>query len=124
MSAVWICLALAVVLLVIGVLLCTGRGWFLVAGINTMAPAERDRYDVPKVCRATGIVALVCAALTGALAALTYLELQGRVDEGVMTAFVAVCIAVVAVSCGVLVWYTNKRCLKPPHPMDDGEKTE
>ena len=43
--------AMALLLLVMGVLFAFGKGGFLIAGWNTMSPQEKARYDEKKVYR-------------------------------------------------------------------------
>ena len=108
------CGAIALVCLVLGAVLCTGRGWQVVAGLNTATPEERARYDVPKVCRATGKLMLVCAVLVAGVGALITLADRGVIAErgpAMIGGIAAICVALCA-GCGALVWYTNKRCLK------------
>lgn len=53
----------AAVLLIMGIVLCTGHGSFLIAGYNTMKPEEQAKYDKKKLCRGTGIFVLIIAAI-------------------------------------------------------------
>ncbi len=103
---------IGLVALVWGVVLCTGRGAKSVAGINTMESEELAKYDVPKICRATGIFMLVCSAACGAMAVPMYLVGVGKMGEGDLVPFVVAFAAVVAGGCAVLVWYANRRCFK------------
>lgn len=118
MVGVWVFGGIGVVLLVWGVVLCTGRGAKSVAGINTMEPEERAKYDVPKICRATGVLMIVCTVACAAMAAAMYrVEKDGLPDE-TLTPFIVAFAAVVVVGCAVLAWYTNRRCLKKD-PKED-----
>lgn len=112
MVGLTICGAVAVLCLVLGVVLCTGRGWQLVAGLNTMEPAERARYDVPKVCRATGVLMLVCAVACACLGVVLLLIERGAIPENspLMAVVIVAFIAVAGGGCGLLAWYTNTRC--------------
>ena len=49
----------AVPVIVIGIVLCCGKGAFLIAGYNTASPKEKASYDEKALCRATGILVLV-----------------------------------------------------------------
>ena len=40
--------------IVLGCVFLSGRGAGLIAGYNTMSPAERERYDKRALCRFTG----------------------------------------------------------------------
>ncbi len=41
-------------LVVLGAVLFSGRGAFLIAGYNTMPKSERAKYDVKRLCRGVG----------------------------------------------------------------------
>ena len=49
----------AVPVIIIGIVLCCGKGAFLIAGYNTASQKERASYDEKALCRATGILLLV-----------------------------------------------------------------
>ena len=49
----------AVPVIIIGIVLCCGKGAFLIAGYNTASPAERAAYDEKALCRAVGVLLLV-----------------------------------------------------------------
>ncbi len=80
MSGVIILLVMALVFLVMAIFLLMGKGAWLIAGYNTASQEERDKYDEKKLCRATGLICLLCAVLMCVLAWLGY-----RVETGAMT---------------------------------------
>lgn len=57
-------------LLILGIVLYSGHGAWLIAGFNTLPRKERERYDKRALCRfmgkflfvATGAVLLICAS--------------------------------------------------------------
>ena len=49
----------AVPVIIIGIVLCCGKGAFLIAGYNTASPKEKASYDEKALCRATGVLVLV-----------------------------------------------------------------
>lgn len=51
------------ILVFLGFLFRAGKGAFLIAGYNTMSPAERAQYDEKKLCKAMGNFMLVLALL-------------------------------------------------------------
>ncbi len=53
----------AAFLVIMGIVLLTGHGSFLIAGYNTMKPEEQTKYDKKKLCRGTGIFVLIVAAI-------------------------------------------------------------
>lgn len=98
--------------LIWGIVLCTGRGAGSVAGINTATPEELAKYDVPKICRATGVLMIICAVACGVMVIPMYLVVVGTMGEGGLIPFVVAFGAVVIAGCAVLIWYANRRCLK------------
>ncbi len=53
----------AAFLVIIGIVLLTGHGSVLIAGYNTMKKEEKEKYDEKKLCRGTGILVLIVAAI-------------------------------------------------------------
>ena len=49
----------AVPVIIIGIVLCCGKGAFLIAGYNTASPEEKATYNEKALCRATGVLVLV-----------------------------------------------------------------
>ena len=49
-----IVLVIAIPLIIISIVLMTGRGGDFVAGLNTMKSSEREKYDEKAVCRCVG----------------------------------------------------------------------
>ena len=45
------CFCVAAVLLIMGIVLFTGHGSWLLAGYNTMKKEKREKYDEKKLCR-------------------------------------------------------------------------
>lgn len=75
-----IMLALLVLFLIMGLVLLSGRGAWLIAGYNTMSPEEKARYDEKALCRSMGWMLLAMAACWGLLClglALDIVLLQG-----------------------------------------------
>ena len=50
--------ALGLVVVVMAIVLLSGRGSFLIAGFNTMSKAEKARYDEKSLCRFVGRILL------------------------------------------------------------------
>ena len=46
----------AVPVIVIGIVLCCGKGANLIAGYNTASPEERATYDEKALCQAVGVI--------------------------------------------------------------------
>ncbi len=68
MSGVIILLVIALLFLVISLFLLNGKGSWLIAGYNTASQEERDKYNEKKLCRAVGILCLLCCLLMCVLA--------------------------------------------------------
>ena len=64
-------LLILAVLVVLGLILLSGRGAWLIAGYNTMPPEEKARYDQKALCRTMGKLLLTMAACV-ALATVGY----------------------------------------------------
>lgn len=58
-----ICTAIGGVLIILSIILLTGRGAFLIAGYNTKSKSEKEEYDVPALCRFMGKILLPLALL-------------------------------------------------------------
>ena len=82
----------AVPVIIIGIVLCCGKGAFLIAGYNTSSPEERAKYDEKALCRAVGILLFVMVGcvellLLGAVLDITALEWGGGILMAVSTVF-------------------------------------
>jgi len=53
---------LAAMFLVFGILIITGHGYGLIAGLNMMDEEERSEYNLPKIYRAVGVCMLLWSA--------------------------------------------------------------
>ena len=82
----------AVPVIIIGIVLCCGKGAFLIAGYNTASPKEKAAYDEKALCRATGVLVLVIVGsvellLLGAVLGMTALAWGGGILMAVSTVF-------------------------------------
>ena len=82
----------ALPVIVIGFVLCCGKGAFLIAGYNTASPKERAVYDEKALCRAVGVLLLVivgCVELLmlGLVLGMTALVWGGGILMAVSTVF-------------------------------------
>lgn len=57
----WIFGLIVLFLVILGVVFLCGKGAFLIAGYNTMSPEEKARWDEKALCKAVGVLMLVCA---------------------------------------------------------------
>ena len=82
----------AVPVIIIGIVLCCGKGAVLIAGYNTASPEERAAYDEKALCRAVGVLVLVIVGcvellLLGAVLDMAALEWGGGILFAVSTVF-------------------------------------
>ena len=82
----------AVPVIIIGIVLCCGKGAFLIAGYNTASPKERAVYDEKALCWATGVLVLVIVGsvellMLGLVLDMTALVWSGGILMAVSTAF-------------------------------------
>lgn len=64
MSAFLITAIVGGLLLIMSIVLLTGRGAFLIAGYNTMPKRKKAQYNKPAMCRFTGKILLPISILT------------------------------------------------------------
>ena len=82
----------AVPVVIIGIVLCCGKGAFLIAGYNTLSSAERAAWDEKALCRTTGVLVLVIVGcvellLLGAVLDIVALMWSGGILFAVSTVF-------------------------------------
>ena len=58
-----ICGAIGLMIIIMSIFLLMGRGSFLLAGFNTMSKNEKEKYDVPKLCKFMGVILLFVGVL-------------------------------------------------------------
>ena len=78
--------------IIIGIVLCCGKGAFLIAGYNTASPEEKAAYDEKALCRAVGVLVLVIVGsvellMLGAVLDMTALMWGGGVLIAISTVF-------------------------------------
>lgn len=73
-------LILALLFLTAGIFLLCRKGKWLIAGYNTLSKAERKKYNEKKVCRAAGVICIVCCVFLCAIAYMGH-----KVDSGIMS---------------------------------------
>ena len=112
MSGVIILLVLALLFLVISLFLLNGKGSWLIAGYNTASQEERDKYNEKKLCRAVGILCLLCCLLMCVLAWLGYRVETGTMTENEMLPYGLGFAAVILVAAIATVVYSNTKAKK------------
>ena len=83
-----------------------------IAGYNTASREERDKYDEKKLCRATGLVCLLCALLMCVLAWLGYRVETGVITEEQMLPYALASSAVILLAVVAAVIYSNTKAKK------------
>lgn len=94
---------------IIGIFLFHGKGAWTISGYNTASEEERQRYDEKKVCRATGIVCFVCAAMLCIMSYLGYRVDLGLMKEEELTPFVVIFVVVVIAAVIAANIYVDKK---------------
>lgn len=112
MSGVIILLVMALLFLVISLFLLNGKGAWLIAGYNTASQEEREKYNEKKLCRAVGILCLLCCLLMCVLAWLGYQVETGTMDEKEMLPYGLGFAAVILVAAIATVVYSNTKAKK------------
>ncbi|MHB8127318.1 MAG: DUF3784 domain-containing protein [Desulfitobacteriaceae bacterium] len=90
---------LAGLMIVLSIILLSGRGSWLIAGYNTMSKEQQNKYDKKKLTMATGIMLLITSI---AMLALVFSLIN-----------TIIFLIIVFVSVIMIIIYTNKYCLKP-----------
>ena len=97
---VWLLLAL---LLILSIILLSGRGSWFISGYNTASAKEKAKYDTKKLCRGTG----------GGMLVITALVFFMKVFETVLPAeFAYVALGVIILDCIVMIVIGNTVCKK------------
>ncbi|MEG0360301.1 MAG: DUF3784 domain-containing protein [Longicatena sp.] len=81
MIIVWI---LVVVLLIMSIILCMGKGGFLIAGYNTASKEEKAKYDEKKLSRVFGVGMLLVTLLLIVMACFPMMDYVGFVIGAVL----------------------------------------
>ncbi len=75
-----IILIIALLFLTAGLFLLCGKGKWLIAGYNTLSKEEMKKYNEKKVCRAAGVICIVCCVFLCSVAYMGY-----NIDSGMMS---------------------------------------
>ena len=78
--------------IIVGIVLCCGKGAILIAGYNTASPKEKATYNEKALCRATGVLVLAIVGsvellFLGAILGMAALKWSGGVLIAVSTVF-------------------------------------
>jgi len=89
----WIYATVGGLLIVVSLILLTGRGSFLLAGYNTMPKSKKEQYDTPALCKFAGKIFMpiaILAILSGfeALQVLWFWIVGGVIFVGLLAFYV------------------------------------
>ena len=81
---------IAAVLLSMSVLLLMGKGSFLVAGLNTMPREKKEKYNIPAICKFTGLLLIVVTFCSAGITLGLAFEVMivTYISAGIMAAFI------------------------------------
>ena len=94
-SGIFTTLIVEAVIVLFGIILMTGRGFFLIAGFNTMSKEKKDQYDKEALCKFIGkclfIIGLVLSLIVlGQFYNIAWLVYSSYIIEGLILAFLLV----------------------------------
>ena len=107
-----ILIILAILFFVLSILFFCGKGSQLIAGYNTMSEQEKEQFDKAKICKAMGVLCLVCCTMLIAMAIFIYCVEAGLLNENYMLAFSLVFIAVILATIIATIKYVNNSAQK------------
>lgn len=109
MTGVIILIVMALLFLIMSLFLLNGKGSWLIAGYNTASQNERDKYDEKKLCRAVGLLCLLCCVMMCVLAWLGYRVETGTMSEAEMLPYGLASAAVILAAAVAAVIYSNTK---------------
>ncbi len=112
MIAEIIILAVALLFLIISIFLFNGRGKWLIAGYNTLSKEEQKQYDEKKLCKAVGILCIICCFMLCMMAYLGYRVDSGLMNENAMLPFGLLVVIVICATLVIISRYVNKKVKK------------
>lgn len=95
-GAVFLIAGLFLLFLILGIIMLTGRGAGLIAGVNTMSDEERSEYDLPRLSRSFGFFMIVCSFLP--------------LTIGFCRPLTVPMLIIVIAALVVTIWYANAKC--------------
>lgn len=107
-----LCLIMAIIFLILGILLLFGKGEWLIAGYNTMSEEEKEKYDSKKLCRAVSVICFVCSVMLVIMAYLGHRVDIGLMEENNMLIFAIVFVLVIFTTLIATSIYINKKAKK------------
>lgn len=112
MIAEIIILVVALLFLIISIFLFNGKGKWLIAGYHTLSKDEQKKYDEKKLCKAVGILCIICCFMLCIMAYLGYRVDSGLMNENDMLPFGLLFVIVIIVTLIIISRYINKKAKK------------
>ena len=112
MIAEIIILVVALLFLIISIFLFNGKGRWLIAGYNTLSKDEQKKYNEKKLCKAVGILCIVCCLMLCIMAYLGYRVDSGWMNENDMLPFGLLFVIVIITTLILISRYINKKAKK------------
>lgn len=110
--SVIILLVVALLFLIISIFLFLGKGKWLIAGYNTLSKEEQKKYDEKKLCKAVGMLCILCCIMLCIMAYFGYRVDSGLMNENRMLLFALLFMLVLFTAIIVIGIYINKKAKK------------
>lgn len=93
-------IGLLLLLIALGIYLLQGKGGWLIAGYNTMSKEEKEKYDEPALCKATGKLVLAIAFTIALITAGDLLRMQALTIAGVTAMVIFIAFGLIYINTG------------------------
>ena len=103
------CSIISLTFFILSLFLFSGKGSWLVAGYNTLSEEEKLKYNSKKMCKAVGIVCLVCSILLFAMVYFIYKIELGIYGKNELIIFTCVFIGILILTIVGVIIYINKK---------------
>ena len=97
----WIIWVVFAIILLMSIVMITGRGAGLIAGYNTASKEEKSKYNEKKLCRITGAGMSVMAV---------FILIMGLAQDVLPAMFAYIFLAVILIDCVVIIILSNTIC--------------
>lgn len=99
----WIVWAVLVIFIILSIIFISGHGINFIAGFNTLSAEEKEKYNIKKVCRVTGIGMAIIALI---------IFIMATFENVLPASFVYVALIVILIDCLVIIILANTICKK------------
>lgn len=103
------CSIMSLIFFILSLFLFSGKGSWLVAGYNTLPEEEKLKYNSKKMCKAVGIVCLVCSILLLVMVHFIYKIELGIYGKNELLIFTFLFIGVLILTIIGVIIYINKK---------------